>query len=71
MSKKADGFFGGCGSEANKEGIEVFEHLTPEVVDGAVAFINDNDIERFNRNAGVVGNRSRLVIEGITFNLKA
>ena len=40
-------FFGGCGGEANEEGIEVFEHLAPEVVDGTVAFVDDDDIEFF------------------------
>ena len=54
LPKKADGLFGGCGGEANEEGIEVFEHLAPEVVDGAVAFVDDDYIELFDGDVGVV-----------------
>ena len=37
-------------------GIEVFQHLRPEVVDGPVAFVGDDNVEGFNRNGRVVVN---------------
>ena len=54
LIKKADGLFGRRSREANEEGIEVFEYLAPEVVDGAVAFVDDDDIEFFDGDVGVV-----------------
>jgi len=71
LPKKADGLFGGCGSEANEEGIEVFEHLTPEVVDGAVAFVDDDDIELFDGDVGVVADGPGLFVDGAAFYFKA
>ena len=71
LPKKADGLFGGCGGEANEEGIEVFEHLAPEVVDGAVAFVDDDDIERFDGDVGVVADGPGLFVDGAAFYFKA
>ena len=71
LTKEADGLFGGCGGEADEEGIEIFEHLTPEVVDGAVAFVDDDDIELFNGDAGVVTDRPWLFAERVPLYLKA
>jgi hypothetical protein len=42
------------GGEANEQGIEVFEDLPPKIVDGAVAFIGNNEVEGFDRDGGVV-----------------
>ena len=70
LPKKADGLFGGCGGEANEEGIEVFEHLAPEVVDGAVAFVDDDDIELFDGDVGVVADGSWLFADGAAFYFK-
>lgn len=71
LIKKADGLFGGCGGEANEEGIKVFEHLAPEVVDGAVAFVNDDDIELFDGDVGVVADGSGFFVSGAAFYLEA
>ncbi len=35
-------------------GVEVFEHLRPEVVDGAVAFVGDDDVEGLDGDGWVV-----------------
>jgi hypothetical protein len=39
LLEEAEGLFGRRGSEADERGVEVFEHLPPEIVDGAVAVI--------------------------------
>ena len=45
LIEEAEGLLVGRGGEADEEGIEVFQHLRPEVVDGPVAFIGDDDVE--------------------------
>jgi hypothetical protein len=45
LIEKAQGVFRGRGGEADQEGIEVFQDLAPEIVDGAVALVGDNEIE--------------------------
>jgi hypothetical protein len=49
------------GGEADVKGIEVIEDAFPEVVDGAVTFIDDDDVESLGRERGIVGDRGRLV----------
>ena len=44
--EEADGLRRGRGGQADQEGIEVVEHLPPDVVDRAMAFIHDDEIER-------------------------
>src|SRR5208282_4601671 len=46
--------------KADKRGVEVFEHLPPEVVDGAVALVGDNEVEFLDRKGGVVFDREGL-----------
>ena len=55
LVEEPDGLLGGRGGEADKERIEVFQHLPPEIVDGTVAFVGDDEIERLDGNGGVVG----------------
>ncbi len=55
LIKEADGLFAGRGGEADEEGVEVFEDLAPEVVDGAMAFVGDDEVEGLDRDGGVVG----------------
>ena len=43
------------GGEADEEGIEVFQHLPPEAVDGAVALVGDDEVEGFDGDGRVVG----------------
>ena len=49
------GIEGGCGGEADDEGVEVVEDLLPFVVDGAVAFIDDDEVESLGGKVGLVG----------------
>jgi len=41
--------------QADQVGIEVFQDLTPQVVDRAMVFVGENDIELPDRDPGVVG----------------
>jgi hypothetical protein len=58
--EEADGL--GCGSsgEADKEGVEVIQNLPPEVVNRAVAFIDDNEVKGFDGEIRVVDNGQRF-----------
>ncbi len=49
------GIEGGGGGEADDEGVEVVEDLLPFVVDGAVAFIDDDEVEGLGGKVGLVG----------------
>ena len=49
----------GRGGEADEKGVEVFEHLPPEVVDRAVALVGDDEVEFLDRHGGVVGDVAR------------
>ena len=51
----------GSGGEADEEGVEVFDHLPPEIVDGAVAFIDDDEVEVLDGNLFAVGDFERLL----------
>ncbi|MBG6075794.1 hypothetical protein IWX85_001619 [Polaromonas sp. CG_9.11] len=44
--EKAEGALVGRGREANQAGVEVVEHLFPQVVDAAVAFVDDDEVKR-------------------------
>ena len=60
LIKEADGLPGGRGGEADEEGIEVKNHLRPQLVDGAVALIHDDEVEELGRDAGIVNHVGRL-----------
>jgi hypothetical protein len=64
LIEEADGLFGGSGGKADEEGIEIFEDLTPEIVDGAMAFVGNNKIEGLDGDDGIVGNVAGAVIGG-------
>jgi hypothetical protein len=50
----------GRGGEADEEGVEVVEDLAPEVVDRAVALIDDDEIEELGRDFLGVGDGERF-----------
>ncbi len=58
LVEEAEGLLVGRGGEADEVGIEVFEHLCPEVVDGPMAFVGDDDVE------GLDGD-GRIVVDGV------
>ena len=46
--------------QADEIGVEVFEDLTPEVVNRAVAFVDDDEVEKLGWNLVVIDNRHRF-----------
>ena len=46
--------------EPDEEGVEVLQHLPPDGVDGAVAFVDDDDVEVLRRAGRVVDDRQRF-----------
>ena len=54
LVEEAEGLLAGRGGESDEGGVEIFQHLRPEVVDGAVAFVGDDDVEGFDGDVGVV-----------------
>ena len=60
-SEESDGLFGRRGRQADEGRVEVFEDLTPDVVDTAVAFIDHDEVEHLDGNLGVVDDWQRLL----------
>ena len=54
LVEEPEGLLAGRGGEANEVSVEVLQHLRPQVVDRAVAFIGDDDVEGVDRDGGVV-----------------
>ena len=59
LLEEAVGAVVGRRGEADQAGVEVVEHLLPEVVDAAVAFVDEDEVEEFGRDFGVVGDGGR------------
>ncbi len=57
LIEKAEGLLRRRRSEADQMGVEVFQHLAPEIVDRAVAFVGNDDVEGIDRKCRVVFNR--------------
>jgi hypothetical protein len=49
----------GSGGESDEEGVEVFDDLLPQVVDGAVAFVDDDEVEGLDGDLGIVAHFQR------------
>ena len=60
FTEEAKGAFVGCCSQADQECIEVVQHLLPQVVDRAVALIDDDEIKGLDGDGRVVANRLGL-----------
>ena len=54
LLEETEGLLGRRGGQADEGGIEVFEDLPPEVVDGAVALVGDDEVEFLDGKGGVV-----------------
>ncbi len=61
LIEEAEGLLVGRGGKADEVGVEVFQHLAPEVVDGAVAFVGDDDVEGLDGDGRVVVDGLRLL----------
>ena len=67
LVEEADGLLDGRGGEADEKRVEVFEDLPPEIVDGAMAFVGDDEVEGFDGNGGIVGDVLRAAVGGGDF----
>ncbi len=63
LLEEAEGLLGRRGGEADERGIEIIQHLPPEIVDGAMAFVGDDEIEFLDGERGVVFHRDGLLEE--------
>ena len=61
LVEKAKGALVGRGTQADQAGVEVVEHLLPQVVDAAVAFVDDDEVERLHGHRRVVANQLGLL----------
>ena len=50
----------GRGGQADEIGIEIFQDLPPDVVNRAVAFVDDDEVEELGRNPAVIDDRHRF-----------
>ncbi len=64
LLEEAEGLHVRSGGKADEIGIKIFEDLAPEVVDGAVAFVGDDEIERLDGQTRIVSDRERIFEEG-------
>ena len=55
LIEETNGLLGRRGGEADEVGVEVFEHLPPEAVDGTMTFIGDDEIKHLDGDGGIVG----------------
>ena len=49
-----------CGRQTDEIGVEVFEDLTPKVVNRAVTFVDDDEVEKLGWDLVVIDNRHRF-----------
>ena len=61
LVEEAVGVLGRRRRQADQVGVEVLEHLPPERVDGAVALVDEDDVEELRRDGAVVDDRQRLL----------
>ncbi len=61
LVEEAEGLLVGRGGEADEISVEVVEHLAPEVVDGAMGLVGDDDVEALDGDGRVVGYGRRVL----------
>ena len=64
LLEEAEGLLGGRCGQSDQEAVEVLKHLPPEVVDGAVTLVGDDDVEGLDGDVGVVLDGRGLALEG-------
>ena len=61
LLEETEGLLGRRGGEADERGVEIFQHLPPEIVDGAMALVRDDEIKFLDGKRGVVFHRNGLI----------
>lgn len=64
LFEEAEGAGIGGGGETDEKGVEVVEDLPPEIVDGAVALIDDDKVEVLDGHLFVIGDGERFLESG-------
>ena len=60
LVEEPEGLLGGRRGEPDEERVEVLQHLPPDRIYGAVALVDDDDVEVLRRVGGVVDDRQRF-----------
>ena len=63
LVEEAERLLGGRGSQSDQEGVKVLENLAPDVVNGAVAFVDEDHVERLDGEARVIRDFNGLLAE--------
>jgi hypothetical protein len=64
LMEVGNGLWRGRGSEADKRSVEVFQHLSPEIVDRAMAFVRYNEVKFLNGDGRIVSDVASTRAEG-------
>ena len=62
LIEKSDRLAGGRSGEANNKRVEIEQHLAPQLVNGAVALIHNDEVEELGWDAGVIADIGRLAL---------
>ena len=62
LLEKTKSLFAGRGRKANDISVKIFQHLAPEIINGAVAFIRDDKVKGFDGNGRIVFYGRHLII---------
>ena len=65
LVEEAEGLLGRRGGQADQVGVEVLQHLPPQVVDRAVALVGDDDVEGLDRDRRVVAMGSGVLEQAL------
>jgi len=65
LLEEAEGLLGRRGGKADERGVEVFQHLPPEVIDGAMTFVGDDEVEFLDGKRGVIFDGDGLLSSGM------
>ena len=59
LVEEADRLLAGRGRQADEVGVEIVQHLPPDGVDGAVALVDDDEVEEFDGQHAAEADRAR------------
>ena len=65
LVEEAEGLLGRRRRQPNQEPVKVLQHLPPQIVNGAMALVRDDDVEGLDGELGVVLNRRHLPLQRI------
>ena len=63
LIEEPEGLLGRSGGQPNDKSVEILQHLSPQVVDGAVTLVGHDEVEGLNGEDGVVGDRGWILLK--------